>query len=692
MGFFRDLLKRLFGKGVRPTADQGSTEMQRKHDKLAQEVLERARNYRPPPPRVIGDPNGDSHFIAVESEGGLAMVMDREQFDYLYGESKAPDPAQRDLDELLPNVTRVRAIAGGMYHGRTMALEVILETADPEALSAFRKALQIVDDPRTFSHCACLGGPTLELYRGQELLATVGLQHGHSVRWKKWKHDARLANGQALNDWLTRYGVEQALLDLLLHNQYDAGGMLPLGFQRRGPVPLSRAEQRVRLVELARVRGGDLEAALAECQKVLDAEPNLAFAYAVRALIHSQRGDHARCLADCTEAIRRDLREAELFFARAVALDHLGRPQEALADCTAALQIDPQHANAYHSRGLIRVHLDQPDEALKDFAQAIRLAPEWPLLYLNRAQVFHGRGQLDVALTDYDRAIDLLKKMPPSKPSHRDGPTLALVYCRRGEARYDQFREEEAEADFAEARRRDPGTTFGYLGDMWLGRKKPERALEAFSQLVRLRPQDACGYIGRGRAKGALGELDQALADFTEAIRLEPGNASGYGLRGHTYQLQGKSEKAVADYTEILQLHPDHVPTLLARAALRAQHRACLDAWGDLEKALALEPENPVVCNNLAWLLATCPEDAYRDGKRAVELARKACERTAWKMPNCLDTLAAACAETGAFADACHWQTQALARSPDSEKPIRRSRLDTYQKQQPYRDSGWAAC
>jgi hypothetical protein len=32
--------------------------------------------------------------------------------------------------------------------------------------------------------------------------------------------------------------------------------------------------------------------------------------------------------------------------------------------------------------------------------------------------------------------------------------------------------------------------------------------------------------------------------------------------------------------------------------------------------------------NNLAWVLCTSPEDKLRDGKRAVELAAKACELT----------------------------------------------------------------
>jgi hypothetical protein len=122
----------------------------------------------------------DSPQVVVKM-GNAVMIMDREQFDYRYGETSAPDPTQRDLDKLLPRVTRVRALAGGMFRGQAMSTEVILDTAKVEALTAFRKTLRIVEDPRTFSHCRCLGGPTLELFSGQELIATIGLQHGQVV-------------------------------------------------------------------------------------------------------------------------------------------------------------------------------------------------------------------------------------------------------------------------------------------------------------------------------------------------------------------------------------------------------------------------------------------------------------------------------------------------------------------------------
>jgi eukaryotic-like serine/threonine-protein kinase len=49
-------------------------------------------------------------------------------------------------------------------------------------------------------------------------------------------------------------------------------------------------------------------------------------------------------------------------------------------------------------------------------------------------------------------------------------------------------------------------------------------------------------------------------------------------------------------------------------------------AIADYTKALELKPDVPVLCNNLAWLLATCPDPKFLDVARAVELARKAVE------------------------------------------------------------------
>src|SRR5262245_38849241 len=104
---------------------------------------QRGARPQPPHPKVLAGLDDDSLQVFVEM-GNSVVVMDREQYDYMYGETSAPDPAQRDLDNLLPKVTRVRALASGMFRGQAMGSEAILDTSDAQALTDFRKTLRIV--------------------------------------------------------------------------------------------------------------------------------------------------------------------------------------------------------------------------------------------------------------------------------------------------------------------------------------------------------------------------------------------------------------------------------------------------------------------------------------------------------------------------------------------------------------------
>jgi hypothetical protein len=76
-------------------------------------------------------------------------------------------------------------------------------------------------------------------------------------------------------------------------------------------------------------------------------------------------------------------------------------------------------------------------------------------------------------------------------------------------------------------------------------------------------------------------------------------------------------------------------------------------------------------------MLATCPEAGFRDGPRAVSLARRACEATDWKHPYYLGTLGATLAEIGDFDEAARWQAEALALYPAEEKPAGEARGGT---------------
>jgi hypothetical protein len=90
----------------------------------------------------------------------------------------------------------------------------------------------------------------------------------------------------------------------------------------------------------------------------------------------------------------------------------------------------------------------------------------------------------------------------------------------------------------------------------------------------------------------------------------------------------------------------------------------------------------------LGWLLATCPDDKGRDDKLAVEYATKACERTGWKDPWCLDTLAAAYASAGRFEEAVRYEIRALENPTLTRvrQEAARQRLELYRQKKPFRE------
>lgn len=371
--------------------------------------------------------------------------MDRDTFDYMYGESSAPDPTQEDLDQVLARADQVRVLSGGLFRGEPLFAEVLATCAGREEVAALRQALRIQTDPSTFNHCACFGGPTIELLEGNRRLALIGLQHGQSIRWSRWKHDARLQDGGPLDRWLKDHGVDPELLDDIYHNRYRAGMLC-----RVGPPALSRLEQRLRRIDSQRING-DLTGARAACDQILKEDAGQAMAYAMRAMVYHDLGETFPCLMDCTTAIEGGLALPDLFFTRAICHDALGQVRDGIEDCTSALALEPNHANAYNSRGIMLNRLGQTEAALADLGEAIRLAPRWALPYLNRGEMHQAGGDVRAALADFDQVVALAQGEQVMGMSLK-----ALGHFKRFECHRDLGDARRAEADYQEALQIEP--------------------------------------------------------------------------------------------------------------------------------------------------------------------------------------------------------------------------------------------
>jgi len=114
-------------------------------------------------------------------------------------------------------------------------------------------------------------------------------------------------------------------------------------------------------------------------------------------------------------------------------------------------------------------------------------------------------------------------------------------------------------------------------------------------------------------------------------------------------------------------------------------------AVGNLLIAAKLYPPKPVVCNNLALMLATSPEATHRNGPLAVRLAECACGQTHNKETVMVGTLAAAYAEAGRFDEAISTAQLAcaLASLSGQQELLKKNQalLALYFKHQPYREA-----
>ncbi len=109
-------------------------------------------------------------------------------------------------------------------------------------------------------------------------------------------------------------------------------------------------------------------------------------------------------------------------------------------------------------------------------------------------------------------------------------------------------------------REQELGVACGDKGDY-------DKAIEHFTEAIRIDPKNDNGYFLRGIVWTNKEEYDKAIEDFTEAIRLEPGDAVVHYNRGTAWSQKGEYDKAIIDFTEAIRLEPGmHMPTTIAEA------------------------------------------------------------------------------------------------------------------------------
>ena len=366
-----------------------------------------------------------------------------------------------------------------------------------------------------------------------------------------------------------------------------------------------------------------------------------------------------------------DARRAEALLLRARMMkDH----KKAVADMEEAIQLAPENTAYRLAMAVLLRQANKLDEALAAIEEVRELAPEDANAVILQGEIFRQQNRIEEALASFEQATELAPQAP--------GP-----YQNRGEIYRKQENMEKAIEQFNEVLKLQPGVllTLLHRADAFMANGQLAEALADIEVVLEKQPLVAAHRL-RAEILTKMDRLEEAVEEMERVSAAMPDQPELKMQLALYYLVDRQASKAIEAYSDVLDQAPDTFEALQARGDVYLNVGKHAEAIVDFTRALKLRPDDTTLLNNLAWVLATSPEDGLRDGKRAVELATKACEMTDYKTPHILSTLAAAFAEEGNFETAIKWSQEAVNMDDPEHAEQLAKELDSYREGQPWRE------
>ncbi len=369
-----------------------------------------------------------------------------------------------------------------------------------------------------------------------------------------------------------------------------------------------------------------------------------------------------------------------------------GKTQEAVESLSQILKDQPNDLSARGMRAVLMLNSGkQLDTALKELQDLVKKLPADEILRFNLGRAYLEKGDLKSAHTeflgaanqrkdyvaprialaalaqrtnDYAETVRYSEEVLSIDPNERTGQRWLCVGL-IGMGNYDRARSElnallrdspesselqlvlgrlylaekkyrDAEAVFRKLYR--PGQSdlrpLEGLVDVYLSQNQLAPAVQLVNSELTQSPNSAALYALSAGLAARSGNLDLAIVQYQWVISNDPANVDAYIRQSRLYHLKGERGKALARLQEARKLQPEN-PEVLAQLVLEesslSQDKAALE---DSRHQLALTPDDPLVMNNLAFLLA----DTGANVDEALRLASAAAQKLP-QDPSILDTL-----------------------------------------------------
>jgi tetratricopeptide (TPR) repeat protein len=325
-----------------------------------------------------------------------------------------------------------------------------------------------------------------------------------------------------------------------------------------------RENSRDALAHLAKGRmlfgKGDSTNALLELNQTKQFQPDLPALHFWYGVIYSRRGEMEQAKQALAEALKYDANYLPARLILAELQNRTGAPDAALLNVQEVLKRNPRELQAY-------LLMSPAYIVKKDFAQAEKLLKAIVARAPGNDQGRWQLGLLEMQKGNYAAGRELLEGVWNTAPQAE--PALMA-------------------------------TVMSYLLE-----KEPNQAVDFLEQQIASHPElSASLYHMRGEVNRLQNRPDAAIQDYNKALAGNPA-ASGTAIAlANLYAEKGQLEQAIRLIRDAQQCNPqDHNLPLVAGWFFERSQR-WQDAQKSYEQALTLRSDNPVILNNLAWIMA----------------------------------------------------------------------------------------
>ena len=260
-------------------------------------------------------------------------------------------------------------------------------------------------------------------------------------------------------------------------------------------------------------------------------------------------------------------------------------------------QIEAQQANSYHRAGVVLLKQDKPEDAIQKLQRAVDYRPHQAKIVGDLGMAHNVAGQYAEAIGILRRAIEL-------------DPDLHEFHHNLGVALRQNQRPQEAHDQFQRALEIDPDSphTHHVMAKLLFAHGHKEQAMTHYRRALAAKEDFFEARFGFAQALVSLARLKEGVEQFRVLAKAAPDAPQVHFHLGANLSEIGEIDGSV-------------------------EH---------LERAAELMPDSHLPINALSLVLTSYPDEKVHDPARGLQLALRAAERTDFKDPAVLMTLAAA--------------------------------------------------